>query len=87
MTYIMPHDPNRKRNRERRTKGILTRWEWQYKGRTVIVVEMMSSGEPEITVKVPKFRVDEVSREVAAAWLSNLLPRLHHEDSYRVLWG
>ena len=82
----MPHDPNRKRPRERRSKGILTRWEWKHNGRVVIVVQMEKSGKPVVTVKDP-CHVDSVSREVAAAWLSNLLPRLHHEDSYRVLWG
>ena len=83
MTY-----PNRdgKRNRERKSRRILTRWEWSYKGRAVVVVEMTSRGEPLITVTCPAWRVDSVAKESAAWWLNQLLPRLSNNEAYAALW-
>lgn len=87
----MGYDPKQhrdgKRNRERKSKRILTRWEWHHKGRAVVVVEMTSQGVPLITVTVPKWRVDEASREAAAWWLNQLQPRLTHDEAFEILWG
>lgn len=85
MTY--PGKRDGKRNRERQSKRIVTRWEWHHKGRAVVVVEMTSQGQPLITVTVPFWRVDGASRESAAWWLNQLLPRLDHESCYQRLWG
>jgi hypothetical protein len=60
--------------------------QWWYKGRAVVVVEYRDKGTPTVTVKVGKDRVDPASREAAADWLKEHLPRLSHDARYAILW-
>lgn len=77
---------NRKRNRERSDKRTVLRAEWWYRGRGVVLVEVMRRGDVLVTAKVPAFRVDRVSRELAAEWLREYMPRLTHDERYAILW-
>ncbi len=82
MTYP---DHRNKRNRNRPPRGIVSRSEWVYKGRAVIVVEVTQCGAPLITVRDAS-RVDPAAKEAGAWWLNQLLPRLDHESCYAMLW-
>ncbi len=86
MTYPNGSHRDGKRNRERKSKRIVTRWEWPGNGRPVVVVEMTSCGEPLVRMLPTRSKVSGADREAAAAWLSNLYPRWGHEAAYVVLW-
>lgn len=60
--------------------------QWWYRGRAVVVVEFREAGSPDVTVRVGPDRVDAVSREKAAHWLREYLPRLSHDEAYARLW-
>lgn len=64
----------------------LQTFEWWYRGRCVVIVEFRDAGPPSVTVKVGKDRVDGASRERAAFWLGEYLPRLSHDERYLLLW-
>lgn len=76
-----------KRNRERQARPKLLKVEWWYKGRTVVVFEIDQRGFHHVTTKVPKWRVNEVYRELAAEWLRQYMPKLTHDERYYLIWG
>jgi hypothetical protein len=68
------------------SRKVVQRFEWRYRGRTVVVVEFRASGPPDITVAVGKSRVEPAFREAAAFWLCGILERLTHDEAYARLW-
>jgi hypothetical protein len=66
---------------------LMQRFEWWYRGRAVVVVEYKPSGPPSVTCKVGRDRIHPTSREAAADWLKEHLPRLSHDERYAVLFG
>lgn len=76
----------KRRRREPRDKRTVLRAEWRYRGRPVVVVEVSRRGVRTVERLVPRYRVDEVSRELAAVWLDEYVPGLTHEERYVLLW-
>ncbi len=66
-------------------RRVVLQVEWHYEGRLAIIVEVTRHGNVEITIPHPE-RVDKVGREIAAAWLVDLLPRLSHDERYALLF-
>ncbi len=83
----MRHRRGGKRNRERKTRRVVLRAEWHYRGRAVVVVEINRRGQVDVTTRVAFWRVDRVARELAANWLADYLPKLDHESRFSILWG
>lgn len=86
MGYGTPDKRDGKRNRERKSKRIVTRWCWPNHERPVVVVEMTSQGLPVVSLTIPAWRVDDTSREAAAWWLNGILPKLSNDEAYDLIW-
>jgi len=62
------------------------RAEWSYEGYPAVVFEVDCWGRPVVTTYVGKNQVEPVSRELAAHWLGEFLPRLSHDERYSLIW-